>query len=61
MLLEDNKIEITELQIRSWILNYKEIVLEPILHGSDEDKSNKSEKSHISQTITDYKEYHLSL
>ena len=60
-LLEDNKIEITELPIRSWTQNYKEIVLVPMLHGSDEDKSDKSDKSekfHKSETITDYEEYH---
>ena len=60
-LLEDNKIEITELPIRSWTQNYKETVLEPMLHGSEKDKSDKSdksEKSDKSQTIVDYKEYH---
>lgn len=62
-LLEDNKIEITELPIRSWTQNYKESVLEPMLHGTDKEKSDKdkdkdkSDKSDKSQII-DYKEYH---
>lgn len=47
-LLEDNKIEITELPIRSWTQNYKESVLEPMVHGSDK----------TPPFISDYKEYH---
>lgn len=47
-ILEDNKIEITELPIRAWTQTYKETVLEPMLHGTDKTPS----------FITDYKEYH---
>lgn len=47
-LLEDNKIEITELPIRTWTQNYKESVLEPMVHGTDK----------TPPTISDYKEYH---
>ncbi|GIY81259.1 DNA topoisomerase 2-beta [Caerostris extrusa] len=47
-ILEDNKIEITELPIRTWTQVYKENVLEPMLHGTDK----------VPAFITDYKEYH---
>ncbi|KAF8771269.1 DNA topoisomerase 2-alpha-like [Argiope bruennichi] len=47
-ILEDNKIEITELPIRTWTQTYKENVLEPMVHGTDKTPA----------FITDYKEYH---
>ncbi|XP_055299060.1 DNA topoisomerase 2 isoform X3 [Sitodiplosis mosellana] len=47
-IVEDVKIEITELPIGTWTQTYKENVLEPMLHGSEKQKP----------TITDYKEYH---
>ncbi|XP_071822876.1 DNA topoisomerase 2-alpha-like isoform X2 [Apostichopus japonicus] len=46
--VEDNKIEITELPIRCWTQTYKEQVLEPMLHGTDK----------TPPLILDYKEYH---
>lgn len=46
--LDDNKLEITELPIRTWTQNYKEGTLEPYVNGSDK----------IPQAITEYKEYH---
>ncbi|CAH1249006.1 TOP2A [Branchiostoma lanceolatum] len=47
-ILDNNTIEITELPIRTWTQNYKETVLEVMLHGTDKTPS----------MITDYKEYH---
>lgn len=46
-ILENNKLEISELPIGTWTQNYKENLLEPLLHGSDKQK----------QVISDYKEY----
>ncbi len=46
--LGDNKIEITELPIRSWTQSYKEQVMEPYLNGSEKQAA----------IIQDYKEYH---
>ena len=34
-LLNDTSFEITELPIKSWTQNYKENVLEPMLHGTE--------------------------
>ncbi|XP_071112129.1 DNA topoisomerase 2-alpha-like isoform X2 [Haliotis cracherodii] len=47
-IIDDQTIEITELPIKIWTQNYKEDVLEPLLHGSDKTQP----------LITDYKEYH---
>ncbi|XP_078621216.1 DNA topoisomerase 2-alpha-like isoform X2 [Branchiostoma floridae x Branchiostoma japonicum] len=47
-ILDNNTIEITELPIRTWTQNYKESVLEVMLHGTEKTPS----------MITDYKEYH---
>ncbi len=33
--LSDTSLEITELPIRCWTQNYKETVLEPMLHGTE--------------------------
>uniref|UniRef100_A0A182IK02 DNA topoisomerase 2 n=1 Tax=Anopheles atroparvus TaxID=41427 RepID=A0A182IK02_ANOAO len=46
-LLDNEKIEISELPIGTWTQTYKENVLEPLLHGSDKQKA----------VISDYKEY----
>lgn len=46
--LESNKIEITELPIRTWTQSYKEQVLEVMSTGTEK----------TPQFITDYKEYH---
>ncbi|XP_045462346.1 DNA topoisomerase 2 isoform X2 [Harmonia axyridis] len=46
-ILGNNKLEITELPVHTWTQNYKESVLETLLHGSEKVKS----------MITDYKEY----
>ncbi|XP_076368660.1 DNA topoisomerase 2-alpha-like isoform X2 [Tachypleus tridentatus] len=46
--LEKNKIEVTELPVRTWTQQYKEQVLEPMLYGTEK----------VSPLITDYKEYH---
>ncbi|KAF2905680.1 hypothetical protein ILUMI_00490 [Ignelater luminosus] len=46
-LIGNDKVEITELPIGTWTQNYKENVLEPLLHGSEKVKS----------VISDYKEY----
>uniref|UniRef100_A0A182K2H0 DNA topoisomerase 2 n=1 Tax=Anopheles christyi TaxID=43041 RepID=A0A182K2H0_9DIPT len=46
-LLDNKKIEISELPIGTWTQTYKENVLEPLLHGSDKQKA----------VIADYKEY----
>jgi DNA topoisomerase-2 len=43
----NNKLEITELPVGTWTQNYKENVLEPLLHGSEK----------IKAVISDYKEY----
>lgn len=47
-IIEDCKIEITELPIGTWTQTYKENVLEPLIHGSEK----------IKPIISDYKEYH---
>ncbi|XP_067144002.1 DNA topoisomerase 2-alpha-like [Centruroides vittatus] len=47
-ILSSNKLEITELPVRTWTQTYKEQVLETMLHGSDK----------VPSLITDYKEYH---
>ncbi|XP_053674889.1 DNA topoisomerase 2 [Anopheles nili] len=46
-LLDNEKIEISELPIGTWTQTYKENVLEPLLHGNDKQKA----------IISDYKEY----
>ncbi|XP_022654783.1 DNA topoisomerase 2-like isoform X2 [Varroa destructor] len=46
-ILGSNKIEITELPIKTWTQTYKENVLESLLHGSDK----------VPGIIQDYKEY----
>lgn len=46
--LESNKIEITELPIRTWTQSYKESVMEVMATGTDK----------VPQFITDYKEHH---
>ncbi|XP_044734745.1 DNA topoisomerase 2 isoform X2 [Chrysoperla carnea] len=46
-ILDDDKIEITELPVGTWTQNYKENVLEPMLHGSEKQKA----------VLADYKEY----
>ncbi|XP_026468144.1 DNA topoisomerase 2 [Ctenocephalides felis] len=45
--LGTDTIEITELPVGTWTQNYKETVLEPLLHGTDK----------VKPVITDYKEY----
>ncbi|XP_055342931.1 DNA topoisomerase 2-alpha-like isoform X3 [Paramacrobiotus metropolitanus] len=50
---QENSIEITELPIRTWTQNYKEVVVEPLLLGS-ESKDGKGKPPQIQ----DYKEYH---
>lgn len=45
--LDGEKLEISELPIGTWTQNYKESVLEPLLHGNDKTKA----------VIGDYKEY----
>ncbi|XP_073968763.1 DNA topoisomerase 2 isoform X2 [Rhodnius prolixus] len=47
-IINDEKIEITELPIGTWTHPYKETVLEPMLNGTDKQPA----------TITDFKEYH---
>lgn len=47
-IVEDVKIEITELPIGTWTQTYKENVLEPLINGNEKQKA----------VITDYKEYH---
>lgn len=47
-IVEDTKLEITELPIGTWTQTYKENVLEPMLNGNEKQKP----------IITDYKEYH---
>ena len=47
-LLDDNKVEISELPVGTWTQNYKESTLEGLLHGNEKIKS----------VISDYKEYH---
>lgn len=47
-IVEDVKIEITELPIGTWTQVYKENVLEPLLSGTEKQKA----------IISDYKEYH---
>nr|CAI5835743.1 unnamed protein product [Callosobruchus analis] len=46
-ILDDNKVEITELPVGTWTQNYKENVLEPMLHGTDKTKA----------VLADYKDY----
>ena len=46
--LDNNKLEITELPIRTWTTNFKEQVLDVMLNGTEK----------VPQCITDYKEYH---
>ncbi|XP_070497266.1 DNA topoisomerase 2 isoform X1 [Chironomus tepperi] len=45
--LDGNKLEISELPIGTWTQNYKESLLEPLLHGGEKTKA----------VISDYKEY----
>lgn len=47
-ILDDKKVEISELPVGTWTQNYKESTLESLLHGSEKVKS----------VISDYKEYH---
>lgn len=47
-IVEDVKIEITELPIGTWTTTYKENTLEPLLHGTEK----------VKPVISDYKEYH---
>lgn len=47
-ILDDNTVEISELPIRTWTQNYKEEILEPMVHGSEK----------VAAVISDYKEYH---
>lgn len=47
-IIEDVKIEITELPIGTWTTPYKENILEPLLHGTEK----------VKPVISDYKEYH---
>ncbi len=47
-IVEDVKIEITELPIGTWTTTYKENVLELLLHGTEK----------VKPVISDYKEYH---
>lgn len=47
-ILNDNKVEISELPVRTWTQSYKENVLEPMVHGTDK----------LSANIIDYSEYH---
>lgn len=46
--LSPSEVEITELPLRVWTQNYKESVMETLLHGSEK----------TPPLITDYKEYH---
>lgn len=46
-MLDGNKLEISELPIGTWTQNYKESILEPLLHGGEKVKA----------VISDYKEY----
>lgn len=46
-ILDNNKLEISELPVGVWTQNYKENVLEPLLNGSEK----------IKAVISDYKEY----
>lgn len=46
-IIGQTKVEITELPINTWTQNYKENILEPMLHGSDKVKA----------VLSDYKEY----
>jgi DNA topoisomerase II len=50
--LDNNKLEISELPVGTWTQNYKENVLEVLLHGSDKDKATNQKG-----ILTDYKEY----
>lgn len=53
----ENTIEITELPIGVWTQVYKENVLEPFLHGSQETGGGGDTPA----CITDYKEYHTDV
>ncbi|KAG8177161.1 hypothetical protein JTE90_021755 [Oedothorax gibbosus] len=55
-ILEDNKIEITELPPRTYTQAYKENVMEPMLHGPD--KVHKTGDDKVPSAIQDYQEYH---
>nr|CAH7712357.1 unnamed protein product [Callosobruchus chinensis] len=46
-ILDDNRLEITELPVGTWTQAYKENVLEPMLHGSEKTKA----------VLADYKDY----
>lgn len=46
-LINNNKVEITELPVGTWTQNYKESTLEPMLNGTDK----------IKAVLNDYKEY----
>ncbi|XP_060519505.1 DNA topoisomerase 2 isoform X2 [Cylas formicarius] len=46
-ILDDNRLEISELPVGTWTQNYKESVLEPMLYGNDKVKAS----------LSDYKEY----
>ncbi|XP_039285323.1 DNA topoisomerase 2-like [Nilaparvata lugens] len=46
-IISDTRLEITELPVGTWTQNYKESVLEPMLHGADKTPA----------CITEYKEY----
>ncbi|VEN43650.1 unnamed protein product [Callosobruchus maculatus] len=46
-ILDDNRLEITELPVGTWTQPYKENVLEPMLHGSEKTKA----------VLADYKDY----
>ncbi|XP_074640102.1 DNA topoisomerase 2-alpha-like isoform X2 [Tubulanus polymorphus] len=50
-IIDDTTVEITELPVKTWIQNYKESVLEPMLQGSEK----------VPVQITDYKEYHTDV
>jgi DNA topoisomerase-2 len=46
-ILDNNKLEISELPVGTWTQNYKENVLEPLVHGNEKQKP----------VLNDYKEY----
>ncbi|KAG8198803.1 hypothetical protein JTE90_007107 [Oedothorax gibbosus] len=47
-ILNDNKVEISELPVKTWTQSFKENVLEPMVHGTEKVPAN----------ILDYSEYH---
>ncbi|KAG1697692.1 DNA topoisomerase 2-alpha [Nymphon striatum] len=57
-----NKIEITELPVKTWTQSYKEAVMEPMLHGVQPNKDKEKEKGtkavKVPSIISDYKELH---